>query len=418
VVKTKPKKGRIIFHIDMNCFYASVEMAYDPKLKGKPLAIAGNPEERKGIIVTSSYEARAKGVKTTMPLWQAKRLCPELIVMRPNFERYRTASAEMFRMLSDITPYVQPVSIDEGYMDVTDNQQQQSPLDIAANLQQNILNELDLPCSIGIAPNKFLAKMASDMKKPLGITVLRKRELSQVLWPLPVDKMYGVGEKTATKLNAIEVKTIGDLAEKNVYQLKQILGINGERLKNRANGNDESPVDPDAIYDFKSIGSSQTLPHDTVDETEIRNLLHQLADNVERRVKRKNAIGRSVQLMIRYHDRRTVTRSRKLQTYIDSKSDILHIANELLQQHWNLEPIRLLGITLQDVEEKQNVGQQLDLFTYEKFARKEKLYRTIDTLSEKYGKGTFKTFTSSLKDQQPRTSFQKDFLDDFKNNKR
>ncbi|MBM7598046.1 DNA polymerase-4 [Virgibacillus halotolerans] len=411
----KQKKGRVIFHIDMNCFYASVEMAYDPELKGKPLAIAGNPEERRGIIVTSSYEARAKGVKTTMPLWQAKRLCPELIVMRPNFERYRIASAEMFKILADITPYVQPVSIDEGYMDVTDNQEQQNALDIATNLQQKILNELDLPCSIGIAPNKFLAKMASDMEKPLGITVLRKRELPQTLWLLPVEEMYGVGEKTAAKLHAIEVKTIGDLAEKDVYQLKQVLGINGERLKNRANGDDDRPVDPDAIYDFKSIGSSQTLPHDTVDETEIRNLLHQLADNVERRVKRKDAIGRSVQLMIRYHDWKTVTRSRKLQTYIESKSDILHIANELLQQHWNLEPIRLLGITLQDVEEKQNVGQQLDLFTYEKFARKEKLYSTIDALSDKYGKDTFKTFNGNKRDQeQPRTSFQKDFLDDYK----
>lgn len=415
MVYQKQKKGRVIFHIDMNCFYASVEMAYDPTLKGKPLAIAGNPKERRGIVVTSSYEARAKGVKTTMPLGQAKRLCPELIVMSPKFERYRTASAEMFKMLADITPYVQPVSIDEGYMDITDYQGQENPLDIATHLQQRILNELDLPCSIGIAPNKFLAKMASDMKKPLGITVLRKRELPQTLWRLPVEEMYGVGEKTAVKLKAIAVQTIGDLAGKDVYQLKQVLGINGERLKNRANGSDDRPVDPDAIYDFKSIGSSQTLPHDTVDETEIRSLLHQLADNVERRLKRKDAIGRSVQLMIRYHDRQTVTRSKKLQTYIDSKSDILHVANELLQRHWNLEPIRLLGITLQDVEEKQNIGEQLDLFTYEKFARKEKLYTTIDELTERYGKGTFKRYNSHKRDQeQPRTSFQKDFLDDYK----
>ncbi len=153
-----PEKGRVIFHVDMNSFYASVEMAYDPSLKGKPLAIAGNPEERKGIVVTSSYEARAKGVKTTMQLWEARKLCPELIVLRPNFERYRTASKEMFQMLAAITPYVQPVSIDEGYMDVTGTEEHGSPIDIAQNLQQKISNELDLPCSIGIAPNKFLAK--------------------------------------------------------------------------------------------------------------------------------------------------------------------------------------------------------------------------------------------------------------------
>ncbi|MFB4166402.1 DNA polymerase IV [Virgibacillus sp. JSM 102003] len=410
-----PKKGRVIFHLDMNSFYASVEMAYNPKLKGKPVAIAGNPEQRKGIIVTSSYEARAKGVKTTMQLWQAKKLCPELIVLRPNFERYRTASKEMFKMLAEITPFVQPVSIDEGYMDITESEHHGTPIEIAQNLQQKIHQELDLPCSIGIAPNKFLAKMASDMKKPLGITILRKRDLSQKLWPLPIEEMYGVGDKTAEKLRAIDVKTIGDLAKGDVYQLKRVLGINGERLKNRANGIDTRPVDPEAIHEFKSIGSSQTLPEDTTNEAEIRNLMHQLTDNVERRMKRKQAAGRSVQIMIRYYDHKTITRSKKLQGFIDSKEDILHIANELFQKHWNLDPIRLLGITVQDVDEKQNIAKQLDLFTYEEEAGKEKLYTVIDELSQKYGKNPFKQLQiEEGKDEQPRTSFQKDFLDDYK----
>lgn len=408
-------KRRVIFHIDMNCFYASVEMAYNPKLKGRPVAIAGNPEERRGIVVTSSYEARAKGVKTTMNLWEAKKLCPELIVLRPNFERYRTASREIFKMLSEITPFVQPVSIDEGYMDVTESKGMGTPLDIAANLQKRIARELDLPCSIGIAPNKFLAKMASDMKKPMGITVLRKREMPSMLWPLPIEEMYGVGGKTATKLKGIGIETIGDLARGNVYELKQILGINGERLKNRANGVDQRPVDPDAVYEFKSIGNSKTLPQDTTDETEIRALMHYLAENVARRLKRKQAVGRSIQVMIRYHDRKTITRSKKLRNYIESKEDILIIANELLQKHWNLEPIRLLGITVQDVEEKQNIAQQLDLFSYEKVAGKEKLYKTINELSEKYGKNPFISWNSTNTDNQsPSTSFQKDFLDDFK----
>ncbi|GAA0416442.1 DNA polymerase IV [Virgibacillus salarius] len=408
-------KRRVIFHIDMNCFYASVEMAYNPKLKGRPVAIAGNPEERRGIVVTSSYEARAKGVKTTMNLWEAKKLCPELIVLRPNFERYRTASREIFKMLSEITPFVQPVSIDEGYMDVTESKGMGTPLDIAANLQKRIARELDLPCSIGIAPNKFLAKMASDMKKPMGITVLRKREMPSMLWPLPIEEMYGVGGKTATKLKGIGIETIGDLARGNVYELKQILGINGERLKNRANGVDQRPVDPDAVYEFKSIGNSKTLPQDTTDETEIRALMHYLAENVARRLKRKQAVGRSIQVMIRYHDRRTITRSKKLRNYIESKEDILIIANELLQKHWNLEPIRLLGITVQDVEEKQNIAQQLDLFSYEKVAGKEKLYKTINELSEKYGKNPFISWnTTNTDNQSPSTSFQKDFLDDFK----
>lgn len=414
---TKVKKHRIIFHIDMNCFYASVEMALNPSLKGKPLAIAGNPEERKGIIVTSSYEARGKGVKTTMPIWQAKKLCPELILMRPNFDRYRAASREIFKMLAEITPYVQPVSIDEGYMDITDTIYAKDPLVTANQLQQRILSELDIPCSIGIAPNKFLAKMASDMKKPLGITVLRKREVEKLLWHMSVEEMYGVGEKTAEKLNSIEIKTIGDLAQKDVYELKQLLGVNGERLQNRANGIDNSLVDPEAVHDFKSIGSSQTLPHDSTDVTELTQLIHELVDNVERRVKRKEAAGKTVQITIRYHDRKTITRSKKLYNYIDNHSEILFVAKELFEQHWNEEPVRLLGVSLQDMETKRNIGEQLDLFTYESIEKKEKLKVTVDKLTKKYGSNIItsqKNKSENQDNQQPRTSFQKDFLDDYK----
>lgn len=409
-----PKKGRVILHVDMNCFYAAVEMAHDKKLQGKPVAIAGNPEERKGIIVTSSYEARAKGVKTTMPLWEARRLCPDLIVLRPNFERYREASQKIFKMLAEVTPLIEPISIDEGYMDISDCQKLGHPIEIAESLQDKLLNELDLPCSIGVGPNKFLAKMASDMKKPLGITILRIRDLDHTLWPLPVDEMYGVGHKTAEKLNLIDVKTIGDLAKRDVYDLTQLLGINGERLKNRANGVDPRPVDPDAVNEFKSIGSSQTLPGDTTNEQEIIGLMHKLSKSVEQRMKRRNAVGLSVQIMIRYHNRKTVTRSQKLPRYIDEREDIFQVAHELFNRHWNTEPIRLLGVTMQDLEIKQNIAQQLDLFTYEKEIEKMKLQSTVKKLSEKYGENTFKKIKIAEKTDQFRTSFQKDFLDDYR----
>ena len=409
-----PKKGRVILHIDMNCFYASVEMSLNPNLKGKPVAIAGNPEERRGIIVTSSYEARAKGVKTTMPLWEAKKLCPELIVLPPNFDKYRLASQRMFKILADITPLIEPISIDEGYLDISECQHLGNPIEIANHIQKKILNDLDLPSSIGIGPNKFLAKMASDMKKPLGITILRIRDLEHVLWPLPVNEMYGVGSKTAEKLNLIGVKTIGDLANKDVYDLTQLLGINGERLKNRANGIDPRPVDPDAVNEFKSIGSSQTLPGDTTNEQEIIELMHKLSRNVEQRMKRRNAVGLSVQIMIRYDDRKTVTRSQKLPRYIDEQKDIFEIAHDLFQRHWNSKPIRLLGITMQDLEVKQNIAQQLNLFTYEKEIEKMKLQSTIEKLSEKYGDDTFKKINIAEDNNQFRTSFQKDFLDDYK----
>ncbi|HEY4602576.1 MAG TPA: DNA polymerase IV [Cerasibacillus sp.] len=417
MLQFKPQKGRVIFHIDMNCFYASVEMAYDPSLKGKPLAIAGNPEERKGIIVTSSYEARDEGVYTTMPLWEARKKCPHLIVKKPNFDRYRKASRKIFSLLTEVTPLVEPVSIDEAYLDVTETHHPGGPIQLAKDLQNRIYTELDLPCSIGIAPNKFLAKMASDMKKPMGVTILRKREIEKILWPLPIEKMYGVGNKTAKKLHTLQIETIGDLANKDVYILKQMLGINGERLKNRANGVDLRPVDPDAVHEFKSIGSSQTLPQDTTDEREIIRLLSELADNVMRRTKRKERAGRTVQLMIRYYDRQTITRSKTLPYYIDDKADMITIATELLDNHWDRRPIRLLGVTLQDVEETKHIAKQLDLFTYEEEAEKEKLHDTIEQLTEKYGKNPFKRLADSEDSLEPQTSFQKDFLDDFLSNK-
>ncbi|MCA0982827.1 DNA polymerase IV [Halobacillus yeomjeoni] len=411
--KWYPKKGRVIFHVDMNSFYASVEMAFDPSLKGKPLAIAGNPEERRGIVVTSSYEARKFGVKTTMPLWEARKLCPDLIVMRPNFERYRTASKEMFKILADVTPLVQPVSIDEGYMDVTDCADQGSPPQIAERIQKRIYEELDLPCSIGIAPNKFLAKMASDMKKPMGITILRKRDLSHKLWPLPIEEMYGVGEKTGEKLRKLKIETIEDLAKHPVLDLKKVLGINGERLQNRANGQDDRPVDPDAVHDFKSIGTSTTLPQDTTEDTEIQSVLRRLCNKVEARMKNKKVLTKNIQLMIRYHDRKTVTRSRQLSDFISKSDDLFQVALQLFDEHWNQNPVRLLGVTASDLAEKSEVTQQLDLFNYEQYADKEKLYQAIDNLTEKYGSNPFRTI-SMPSEGKVSTSFQKDFLDDYK----
>jgi len=409
------KNHRVIFHIDMNSFYASVEMAKDPKLKGKPIAIAGNPEERKGIIVTSSYEARAKGVKTTMPLWEAKKLCPELIVLRPNFTLYREMSSQIFRLLYDITEWIEPVSIDEGYLDVT--QLPVHPLTLAKDIQANILTQLDIPCSIGIGPNKFLAKTASDMKKPLGITILRKRDISSKLWPLPVGDMYGIGEKTAEKLGRIQIQTIKELAEADTYTLKHLLGINGERLQNRARGIDTRAVDPDALNDFKSIGNSQTLPDDTIDETQIKQLLLHLTKRVDERLKRREMTGKSIQLTIRYKDRQTVTRSRTISAYVEGVDDIYPVILELFEEHWTGRPIRLLGVTVSNLLKMDSILEQLSLFTYESEIKKVKAKETMKQLEEKYGSNTFPTLNNEDKKSDEkllRTSFQKDFLDDFK----
>ncbi|MEH7308098.1 DNA polymerase IV [Neobacillus drentensis] len=414
-----PKNGRVILHVDMNSFYASVEMAYDPNLKGKPLAIAGNVEERRGIIVTCNYEARKFGVKTTMPLWEARKLCPQLIVMRPNFERYRAVSIGMFEILRHYTDLVEPVSIDEGYLDITESFEYGSPIEIAESIQKRILEQLDIPCSIGIAPNKFLAKTASDMKKPMGITILRKRDIPNVLWPLNTNDMHGVGKKTAEKLQTIGIHTIGDLAKGNEIQLKTLLGINGIRLKERANGIDYRPVDPESIEEFKSIGNSTTLPRDISNQHELFRVLTSLAETVSVRLKRKKVLAGTLGITIRYKDRRTITRSKKLPNPTNHKDDISSFAQQIFLNAWNGDAVRLLGITGNDLVDHDHAYKQLDLFSYEKDAKKEPLLNALSSLREKYGKkiienaGAHQTPTSD--NIGAGTSFNKDFLQTFPN---
>lgn len=360
-----PKNGRVIFHVDMNSFYASVELTRHPELKGKPLAIAGDPKSRHGVVVTSSYEARKYGVKTTMTVRQAKRVCPALIIRRPDFPLYRRASEAMFAILRRYTDDVQPVSIDEGYVDVTDCSTYGTPLQIADAIQKQIAKQLQLPCSIGIAPNKYLAKMASDMKKPLGITVLRKRDIRDRLWPLNVGQMHGVGAKTAEKLQKAGIYTIGELAQADTASLKQLLGLNGVTLNERANGIDDRLVDPEAAATFQSIGSSTTLPEDILGIERVTEVMTALSDAVEKRLDRKGVVAFNIQLVIRYDNRDLVTRSQSLHNPVGHSHDILQAALTLWHKHWDGRPVRLLGITGKQLVTREAAYRQLNLFSYE-----------------------------------------------------
>ncbi|MCK0471473.1 DNA polymerase IV [Halalkalibacter sp. APA_J-10(15)] len=379
--------ARIIFHLDMNSFFASVEVAKDPTLSGKPLAIAGNPKERKGIIVTSTYEARAKGVKTTMPIWQAKKLCPELIVLPPNGDSYRKASQAIFNILFSYTPNVQQVSIDEGYMDVTD-MTDIHPVSLAKQIQKRIFDELRLPCSIGIAPNKFLAKMASDMKKPNGITIVRKRDVSQVLWPMPIEEMHGIGRKTVEKWKKTSIHTIGDLAVADKELLAKKFGDRGLKLQERANGIDHRKVDPNAYSQFKSIGHSKTLHADTANRELINETFSKLAVQVQHRLHAKKVCAYGVQITIRYFNWKMITRSKKLVDPIQSEQDLLMEAKRMFDHAWNGERVRLLGISTYDLIDQQYAYRQLDLFSYKEDEKMERLQQTIKHLRKKFGDGS------------------------------
>lgn len=418
---------RIILHIDMNSFYASVEQKVNPEWNGKPLAVAGNPKERRGIIITCSYEARAFGVKTTMTVGEAKKLCPDLIVVPPRFDIYREHSQAFFTMLQEYSHLLEPVSIDEGYLDITEAAQSRHALDIVAEIQARILNEIGLPCSIGVAPNKFLAKTASDMKKPLGITVLRKRDIQEVLWPRDVIEMHGVGKKTAEKLYDYGIRTIGDLAQANTLEMKMLFGVNGERMVKKANGVDERKVDPDAIYDTKSVGNSTTLPRDEVEYYELKKTFDMLCDKVAQRLAAKELVGTTVIIYIRDHEWRNSTRSKSLQEPIGKKDQIFEIAWALFLQHWDETPIRLLGVTVSNVVDEKSVTEQLNLFSYKQYAKEEPIIEVVHQIERQFGEGSIqrgvrlskmKRMKTQDKGTKPshhaNTSFSKDFLDDFK----
>ncbi|MEK3953678.1 DNA polymerase IV [Psychrobacillus sp. FSL K6-1464] len=407
-------KHRIIFHLDMNSFYASVEQAHDPSLKGKAIAIAGNPKERRGILVTCSYEARAKGVYTTMSVWEAKRKCPELILLPPNFEIYRIASKAMFEILRSYTHLVEPVSIDEGYMDVTELDMNNDAIGFAKSIQDRILRELDLPSSIGIAPNKFLAKTASNIKKPMGITVLRKRQVNEILWPLPVIDMHGIGESTARKLESVGIKSIGDLANANPNLLKEKLGKNGVRLLNRANGIDNRAVDPESIYDTKSVGNSTTLPYDESNIEELEKVFVRLSKKVAARLDAKNLAGRSITIHIRDANWKNKTKSKTLTSRLYKEQEIYQLALELFNASWNGDPIRLLGVTVNNVYDKGESVEQLSIFNFEEHAKEEPILKLVEQLQGKFGEDSIKRGMKVKKKPslESKTSFSKDFLDD------
>jgi len=412
-------KRRVILHIDMNAFYCSVHAAEDPeRYAGKATAVAGSVELRKGIVVTSSYEARARGVRTGMTVRQAQRVCPELILIAPDFDLYRKYSRGFLRIAGSYTPLVEAVSIDECYLDITGSGQFGTPLQIAEAIQRRVREELSLPCSIGVAPNKLLAKMASDMRKPNAITVLRRREVPALLWDKPCQTLFGIGRKTAAKLERMNIRTIGQLAAADAALLKEKFGVYGEWMKRAAHGIDDSPVEP-IREAAKSIGHTTTLPADLTRRDDWRRVLLNLADQTTRRLRRQSMLCSTVQIVIRDPEMRTITRASTLQAPIDSLDDVYREACRLMDRHWKEgQPVRLLGITLQGLSPKKDTPVQLDLFHYREAPRKEQLYSVMDRLRDKYGEDAVLTAgmltddpSALIRNRKVRgTSLQTDFL--------
>ncbi|HHY91788.1 MAG TPA: DNA polymerase IV, partial [Firmicutes bacterium] len=354
--------GETILHVDMNAFFAACHQAADPSLRGRPLLVSGDPEARHGIVLTASYEARPFGVKTAMPIGEALRLCPQATVVRPDFRLYSSYSRQVMAILSSYTPLVEQFSIDEAWLDVSGCETLFGPpLAIAQEIKARIRRELGLTCSIGVAPTKILAKMASDLEKPDGLVHLRVEDIPTRIWPLPVAALFGVGPQTAAALTRLGIRTIGQLAHFPRASLKGRFGVYGEYLGELAWGRDGSRVNPED-EGVKSVGNSITLPHDTADPEELETVLLALAEEVGTRLRRRALAGRTVTVSIKTPDFKLHSRS---VTYPDATAlteTIYARARDIFRRHFVGRLARLVGLSVSSLA-PPGAPAQLDLFT-------------------------------------------------------
>lgn len=353
--------SRVYFHIDLNAFFASCEELLDPSLKGKPLVVGG--KSRRSVISTANYEARKYGIHSAMPMQQAEKLCKDLVVVNGHYAFYSDMSHQFMQIIHSYTDLVEKASIDECYADMTDVIcRYPKPLDVAFEIQRRVLEETGLRCSIGIGPNMFLAKMASDMKKPMGITVLRIRDVPEKMWPLPIKEMQGIGKRTVPLMEDLNIHTIKDLATyQNLNALKPVLGKNIESMIKRANGYDDRTLMTD--YDSKSMGISETLLEDVTDYDELRGLIRTLCRRLSKRLKEAHKAGYHVSMRICYYDFRNANKSKKLSAPIWTSDDLFVQAMILFDSSYEEEEaVRLIGISVSDFASEEFLAKQVSLF--------------------------------------------------------
>ena len=368
---------RWIMHVDMDAFFASVEQRDHEEYRGKPVIVGGLSP--RGVVSTASYEARRFGVHSAMPMSTARRRCPGGIFLSGNFALYHQVSTQIFEIFDRFSPRVEPISIDEGFLDITGMERLMTqPRAYAMQLKQVIRREAGLVASVGVAPNKFLAKVASDLDKPDGLVVIRPADVEPVLWPLPVSRIWGVGKKTADRLSALGYRTIGQLAQGSPEKLAAALGQRAAgQLMALAHGQDERPVEP--AREAQSVGRETTFDRDLRTEEEVAEQLLALAGQVGWRLRRAGLQAKTIQLKIRMADFATYTRRRTLPAAICYDEDIYAAALELFQSFPLRGAIRLLGISGSSFE---TVGE---ISLFENTHKKEELYGAIDALKKRFG---------------------------------
>lgn len=381
------KAPKIIFHIDMNCFFASVERAENKDLMGKPIAVAHKDPLYRGMILSPSYEARKYGIKTTMLVRDALLLCHDLIIVEPKMHLYQEYSRRFMAYFEKITPLIEQASIDEAYLDVTERSKTEHPLELAKRIQRELLEELGLPCSIGIGPNKFLAKMASNMKKPLGITVLRKREVDKYLWPLPIEEMYGIGKKTAPKLRAIGINKIGDLLRVDFSELKTLVGEAYARaLVARAQGQGSAEVVTGEAENL-SVSNMHTFDNPVFDISLLKQTLKVIANTVSHRLEKQEKEAQTIGIIIKYPNFHQITRSKALASPSSEAGVIYDVAEEILEEMFEPgDQIRLIGISATRLVKMKEAARQITIFDdLSEIEKEEEIRKLLKSLKKHFG---------------------------------
>lgn len=392
--------SKIILHIDLNAFFVRCEEIKNPSLEGKPVIIGRNG--RGGIVSTCSYAAREYGVKSGMPTYQALLKCKDAILIEGDYHYYERKSREFFEFIKQYTTLVEPASVDECFADFTDVlKDEKQPLLFIRNMQKDLFKETKLMCSIGVAPTKFLAKMASDMKKPNGLVVIRKKDSRKILSPLPIEAFFGIGKKTSPKLREIGINTIGDLIKRiddEDPQTKNELGKFYYVIKDwiDGKGGDEVNTEP---FDPKSVGHSTTLFSDALSTEELEKPLKELSIEVSKDAQKSNKKGKSVQLVLKDNEFKVINRSKRLSELTNDVDVIYKTALDLLKTNYDGRPIRLIGVTLQQLVNPKETYQQLSIFdNYEQIKEENQTRLLIGDLNRAMHKSVFKTAGDHLRE--------------------
>lgn len=394
---------RIIFHCDCNSFYASVELLSHPELRHLPVAICGDPESRHGIILAKNEPAKATGVKTAETIWQARKKCPNLVLLPAHHELYSEVSRRVNQIYQEYTDLVEPFGIDESWLDVTGSLHLfgNDALILANTIRNRIRNELGVTISVGVSFNKIFAKLGSDYKKPDATTVISRENFKQLVWPLPVNDLLYVGHSALKLFQRFNITTIGDLAQFDRDSLIQLLGKNGAQLFDYANGLDQSPVSSaDLESQPKSVGNGLTFPRNLQGEEEIRSGITLLSDQVATRLRHHSLVCSGVCITIRDPDFRDLSRQQQLSSPTNLSREIAQAAIALTQQCWNFSnPVRALTVTALYLAPDDQIHIQLDLFTQEASIKHEKLARlenTLDHIRAKYGRNSILCASSPI----------------------